>query len=775
MRNFSAIIIIILVLSNIFYIQVADAQDKKMITPKSLTIKKATGKIVIDGELNDPGWTNAAGVNDFIENEPGINIPPLEKTEVLITYDEMRLYVGFICYDDPKKIRATMCKRDETSHDDRIGILIDTYGDASMAYEFFVNPYGVQMDKLFSQEAGEDNTYDIIWESAGKITSQGYQVELAIPFSSLRFPNQSEQTWRVEFWRNHPRDSRHMYSWNLYDNDETCWPCQWGILTGIKDVNPGKGIQVMPSAIGYQTGRVTGFNADTSNTVFDNTDPDGDLSLDAKYSITSNITVDVTINPDFSQIEADAAEVDINSTSAIFYDERRPFFQEGSDLFNTPLTSVYTRMINDPLIAGKLIGRMGRTNIAYLFAYDEHSPISIIYKEGNRFLFADESFTNIFRIRQTFGNNSRVGFLATDRRHKDGGSGTVLNFDSSFRLSKSNNLSFQFLSTHTEEPDDSMLSEQIQGYIDDGIFDSTFNEGENTYALDGESFWGYGLYSAYSYETQNLNVSLSHLETSPTYRPDIGYRSKNSQRGPRLSSTYDFWFRNNKWIQRISSYVEVGSEWNFDDEKNYEFIQANMKFVFKAQTSVHSRYERSNALYKGRWFDNLYSWHTCLSSQFSDMVRCGGDINYGNEIARYYMTVARELDFILWLDVKPIDNFLMEFSYHFVDGNALDEEIENNPSLEKNLYEDYILWSRINYQFNRELSLRLVMEYDDYYKYWGVDPLITYQLNPFTVFYAGFSHDFSEYELFDDNRVSGKKWKQDSRQFFVKIRYLLQI
>lgn len=157
------------------------------------------------------------------------------------------------------------------------------------------------------------------------------------------------------------------------------------------------------------------------------------------------------------------------------------------------------------------------------------------------------------------------------------------------------------------------------------------------------------------------------------------------------------------------------------------------------------------------------------------MVHFGGHINYGNQIARYQMAVARELDFGMWLDIKPIDNVLVEISYRYVDGNALDEEIDNNPNLDKDLYEDYIIWSKINYQFNRELSLRLVVEYADNSKYLGIDPLLTYRINPFTVFYVGSSHDYSEFELYDDDRSLSNKWKQNSRQFFIKLRYLIQI
>ena len=169
----------------------------------------------------------------------------------MITYDDKNLYVAFVCTDDPSAVRATMCQRDQFQGDDAVVVLLDTYGDATWAYEFFVNPYGVQKDYLWTNIVGEDPGYDLVWNSAAQITPSGYQVEMSIPFSSIRFPNRDVQTWKMDFWRSHPRESYHQYSWAAYDRNEQCWPCQWGTVNGIRNVRPGKGIEILPSMVAY--------------------------------------------------------------------------------------------------------------------------------------------------------------------------------------------------------------------------------------------------------------------------------------------------------------------------------------------------------------------------------------------------------------------------------------------------------------------------------------------------------------------------------------------
>jgi len=773
--HLSAVVVLVLSSFSLF------AQDSSQISKKSLAISKTHGSIKIDGQLNDAGWQNVKRVSDFTELEPGDQIEPIVKTEAMMTYDDDNLYVAFVCHDDPKNIRASFCERDRMSGNDAMCLIVDTYANASWAYEFYVNPYGIQMDQLWSNEGGEDTSYDLIWESAGEITDSGYQVEMAIPFSSMRFQNKQEQIWKVDFWRNHPRETYHQYAWTPYDRDESCWACQWGVLTGIENIKPGKGIEFITSAIGFESSSLIDID-DNGEKSYDYFDPDGDASIGAKYSISSNMTLEATYNPDFSQIEADATQIDVNTAEALYFSERRPFFQEGSDLFQLPLNLVYTRTINDPVFAAKLIGRMGRTSVAYLSAYDEHTPIIVPFEKSSYQLLTGKSFSNIFRVRQTFGSNSRIGLLATDRRLKGGGSGSVFSLDASLRLSKNLNYTLLMIGTHVEEPTDSLISESILDDIKEGSIEATFDKDKYTRYFDGESYWGRGVFTGISHEDRNLFMNLTYLETTPTYRTDNGYRSKNDQRGPRFYGQYIFRFdESNKFLVNMIPSVRLGREWNFDDERNYEFVTTALEMSFKAQTSTHASYTTESIKYRGEWFEGIYLLHNCVHSTFNKMISCGGHINYGHQLSYGYLVKGKEIGWGAWLDIKPVDQMLLETSFRHLKSNSFGEDRIADSNLPETLYKDYTLWGRANYQFSRKLSLRLVVQYSDSRRFWSIDPLITYRINAFSVLYTGSSYGYQDLDGMTTTvgdeivKIPNLGWEMNNRQFFMKFQYLFQI
>ncbi len=452
----------------------------KPIFKPTLDIFRTGGKINIDGNLSDVGWQSAGRVENFVERNPGENTLPEAETRAFITFDEDKLYVAFICFDNVADLRATMCQRDQFYGDDATGLLIDTYGDATRAYEFYVNPYGVQKDALWSSVGGEDFGFDLIWESAAQITDSGYQVEIAIPFSSLRFPNKNIQSWKMDFWRNRPRESFKQYSWAAYDRNEQCWPCQWGTVSGIADARPGKGVEFLPALVANQSGLKSDFGDPESK--FDNQDPDAELSLGGKYAVNSDITIEAAYNPDFSQIEADAAQIDVNTTIALFYPERRPFFQEGSDIFRTLFNSFYTRTVNDPKFAAKIAGRTARRSFALLVAEDENTPYIIPLDQSSLLLNTGKSMVGVFRGAQTFGQNSRFGIMLSQRNFEGDGSASVGAFDYDISLTRNFRIDGQYILTYTGEPEKPSLTSNFAGM--------TIDRGTKTLALDGESYWG---------------------------------------------------------------------------------------------------------------------------------------------------------------------------------------------------------------------------------------------------------------------------------------------
>jgi len=232
----------------------ADADGWSPQDHPTLEIRRAPGAIEIDGVLDDAGWVDAARATGFAENYPDIRARPPVESEVLVTYDDRNLYLGFIAYDDPATLRTRISDRDQIWSDDYFGILLDTYGDASWAYYLFANPSGVQGDSRFAESAGEDDGFDIIYETESTITDDGYVVEMAVPFESLRFPDRPEQVWRATFWRTRPRDSRDQYTWAATTRGEQCFPCQWGTLTGIRGVRSGGALELFPAVTASTSG-----------------------------------------------------------------------------------------------------------------------------------------------------------------------------------------------------------------------------------------------------------------------------------------------------------------------------------------------------------------------------------------------------------------------------------------------------------------------------------------------------------------------------------------
>jgi len=718
----------------------------------TLEIAPTIEKIDIDGDFSDQGWTKASLAGNFVERSPGDMVEPDVRTEVMVTYDDENLYVGFVCYDDPSTIRATMCQRDQFHSDDAVCLLVDTYGNAAWAYELFVNPYGVQKDALWSSVGGEDNGFDVIWKAAAQVTDSGYQVEIALPFASIRFPNKDVQTWKMDFWRNRPRESYTTYSWAAYDRDEQCWPCQWGEVSGIEGVKPGKGIEILPAWVGNQSGSLT--TDSEGNREFDQQDVLGEMSLGAKYAVTSDITLEAAVNPDFSQIEADAAQVDVNTTIALFYPERRPFFQEGRDVFRTLFNSFYTRTVNDPDFAVKMVGRMNGTNIGYLLAQDANSPYMIPLEEQSVVVNSGKSVVNALRVSKDLGSSSKLGVILTDRRFEHDGSGTIAAIDGDIRLSQNYSIDGQFVFSHTREPGDSALSEGLEG---------TFNDGAQTVALDGESYYGDAVIMRFRRSARHFNFTVNYDHTSPDYRTQTGFDPWNDYRHLNTWGRYNFWYSKGI-LERLSPTYWVAGKWNYHgDELTRQAnvgLDANFRF---AQSYLSANYGVSREVWSGVVFDDLWGAHVNFGSRFSGTLGYNVSIGVEKGIARWLLRPGVERNFSASMNIKPIDRIIIEPSFTWV--YSTDDETDER------LYKGYITRTRVRFQASRQLSLRLVGQYNDFSQTVDIDPLVTYRLNPFSVFYVGSSVDYGDTEFRNGNPAD---WRVTSRQFFMKLQYLFR-
>lgn len=734
----------------------ADDDKPSIYTPvyhPKLEISRLAGEIRIDGVLDDSGWRTAAKATNFAEHNPGDQTKPAVDTDAYITYDDENIYVAFMCYDDPKQIRATFCERDKVSGDDLVFFTVDPFGDATYAYEIAVNPYGIPADWLFSATTGEDASYDLIYTTAARIVENGWIAEMAIPFSSLRFPDVPEQTWRVEFWRNRPRESYFQYSWAAYDRNIDCWPCQWGTATGIKGIKPGKGIELLPAVVATQAGSL-GEAGD-----FEDEKAKGDVSIGVTYDVSSELSAEATVNPDFSQVETDAAQIDVNSTFALFYPEKRPFFQEGNDLFSTTFfNAVYTRSINDPLLAGKTTYRRGSNSLAFLSARDEHSVITLPFEEGSEFVQNGESYSNILRYKRDFGGQSYLALVGTDRRFDGGGAGSLGGIDGQIRLTKSDAIRFQALASHTEEVDNLAL-------IPDSSFNAWKFDGEHTAGLDGESFWGHALYGGLFRNTSNYSLSTSYVERSSTFRADNGFEPQNARRQGSFDGSYIWRFDKSPKLEYLQFSVSGARVWDFDGVRKDEWINPNLMVqTRKAYTGFHVNYMASNERYRGIDFNGIWGTHVCFSTRPRGEISLSGNINYGHRIARYALAMGKQLDYGLSATVKPLDRLVIAASWNHIESEAVDT---GEP-----LFDQSIFWSRVSLQLSRELSMRLVTQYNDRYNTLDVDPLITYRINSLTMFYVGSTHDYRDFTYAEDAREG---WDLTERQFFMKLQYLFQI
>ena len=716
----------------------------------TLLVNRSAGQIKIDGDFDDAGWQGAAKAINFAERAPGDRTKPPVETEVLVTYDDENFYMGFFCADDPNTIRYSLRDRDEIFDGDFVGIMLDTYGDASWSYEIYVNPLGCQGDLRMLSTGEEDESFDIVFFSRGKVTEKGYQVEVAIPFSSLRFPNRVVQEWKANFWRNRPRSSREQSTWAAINRNEPCFMCQFGTLKGLENVKPGRSFEFLPSLISYQTTHLSDPENPNSNLYDDKIKAEGALNF--RYLLSSDFTADFTYNPDFSQIESDAAQIDVNSPYALYCPEKRPFFQEGSDLFQTYINAVYTRSINDPLMAMKLTGRLNRTAIGYIGAHDRKTPQVLPFEESSQQLEVGKSYSNVLRVKQTFMEDSYFGALMTDRRFDNGGAGTVVGGDGSVRFSKNYRLNMGAFASRTVEPTDTALSQ--------GVYPTTFERGRHTSAFDGESYWGHALFAAVDHDAKVWNFNLNYTGLSPTFRVDNGYLDRNDRQ------TVDFWNRldfrpNTRVVDEFSIYLESARVWNYSGQRKDEWLVPELSVLFKRQTQVTFNYLWSRETYQKVYFPGIRRFLLAVESNFSNPISVSFNLSQGRFVARRVdpPVLGRGTNYSVSATLRLWQRLIVvpQLDYSklaYPDGSKI--------------YSGFVSRTRINYQFNREWFLRLVVQYDDFDRNLSIEPLLSYKLNPFTIFYLGSSHGLQEPGGDGD-------WTSTGHQYFLKLQYLLRV
>jgi len=331
------------------------------------TIPRIEAAVEINGHLDEPAWSQAARLGGFWQYQPVDGRPAEEQTEVLVWYSPEAMHFGIVAHDrQPESIRATVADRDNLDRDDTVTIYLDTFNDRRRAFFFTVNPLGAQQDGVQTEGAGSaghfmgfaqgDRNPDYQFDSKGVITDTGYVVEVRIPFKSLRYPGNGPQTWGFNVQRKVQRTG-YEDTWTDVRRASSSFLVQAGAIDGLHDMKRGVVTEIQPflaAAVNRERGADGAFERGTDYTP----------GVNVRFGFT-NISVDATVNPDFSQVESDAGQVTLNERFALFYAEKRPFFLEGNELFATPNQLVYTRKIVQPIAGGKFTGKVGRTTFAY--------------------------------------------------------------------------------------------------------------------------------------------------------------------------------------------------------------------------------------------------------------------------------------------------------------------------------------------------------------------------------------------------------------------------
>ncbi len=710
---------------------------------RTITATRISGGITVDGVLDEPEWREAIPVDLPYETYPGENTPARVATECRILYDDHALYLGCVAHDpDPSKIRAHYTDRDRAGSDDSIGVILDTFDDQRRAFEFFVNPFGVQTDRVLNEAGGgSDASWDAIWDSMGRITEEGYVVEVAIPFSSLRFQKTSgPQTWGIELIRAYPREQRYTFASQPLDRDEACGLCQSSLLVGLAGITPGKALELDPTL----TSAWSQTREEFPDGPLKDSGTNVDLGLTARWGITPNLVLSGTLNPDFSQVEADSVQLEVNRRFALFYPEKRPFFQEGADYFATPFNVVHTRMVADPSWGVKLTGKVGATALGAFVVRDEITNLIFPGPEGSRSTSLDRGSTaGVFRYRHDLGGSSTLGVIATGRSG-DGYTNGVFGTDGLVRLGKSDTLEFQLLGSSTEYPLE--LAEE--------------------YGQRRGRFSGTALSTAYSHDTRNWAWDFEFRSVSEGFRADLGFMPQGGYRFAKARASHTWWGSDGDFFSRFKLGANVDGSEDSDGNRLHDQAEAWISFSAPAQTNGFANLRVGRQFYRGREFDNDGVMFF-LSSRPSGALefRLWGSWGDGIDYAHVRQGTRRSLGpGMVW---RAGNHLSTEVAYRH---EKLDVEGGT-------LYTAGVGELRLVYQFNVRAFVRAILQYtgvdrDPGLYAFPVDPsstrffsqfLFSYKVNPQTVFFLGYS----------DNRrgLEGIDLTTTNRTIFLKLGY----
>ncbi|HUQ86164.1 MAG TPA: DUF5916 domain-containing protein [Vicinamibacterales bacterium] len=694
----------------------------------------------VDGILDDEAWKieplkMAAG--EWVSYQPvrGDKMPEAYRTEVRVAYDDRNVYFAFHCFDnEPEKIRTNVTRRDGAFNDDWIAMSLDSAGTGQSAYHLFSNPSGSQMDAINTSASGEQFDADVVWYSVAKTTSDGYVVEIQVPLQTLRFKGGDTVRMGLVFFRKVSRIGV-SYSW------PEMLPGQWVFdrpshIT-FSNLKPRRLVEVLPSVTyGVRQER-------ESAAAWSAADSDAHVGASGKFGITSGVTLDATVNPDFSQVESDAFQVQVNQRFPIFFSEKRPFFMEGMGLFNIARgnnmrTAVHTRRIVDPVFGAKLTGTIGKTTFGVLNALDDHP--GDVGDRGDDFADRDKLFT-IGRATYALRRSDYVGGIITQTTHK-GRNNLATGADFIVRPSSAQSMAGMFLTTRTS----------------DGSTDTHGNAAQVTY----------------EYETRRFQTIVQGEHYDRDFQMDTAFYFRTGFTGAWGNSQVSFYPHGGKnfWLQRITPFVFAKAGHDQIQEGDEHFIDTGVRFNFTRQGNLSVEIARGKEAWQGQQYNVGNDVFVFAGMQALRWLNAYGGVGVGPAI--YYDEVnpfqGRSLNSFYGVTIQP-NQHLSES----IEGNSTRFDRASNG---ERVYSVDVLNSRTTYQFDKHFLVRFLAQYDSSEHRLLTDFLGSYEFVPGTVFHAGYG------SLYERGRLSAfpadangpvrldEKYRATNRGLFFKASYL---
>jgi len=707
--------------------------------------RRALAEIVIDGHVDEPAWADALRLELDYEVSPGENVPPPVRTDLLVAYDDSNVYFAFKAYDpDPARIRARYSDRDKAWSDDWVGVVLDTFNDQRRAYELLCNPLGVQMDALNDDVLENyDDSWNAIWRSAGRITEQGYEVEMAVPFHQIRFQssNGDAQTWGFDAIRSYPRGDRHHIGLFPRMRGNNSYLGQAVKLIGMEGASPGKNLELLPTLIASRTDA----REELPDGAMEKGDTDPEVGATLRWGITNNVSLNGALNPDFSQVEADVLQLDINEQFALFFPETRPFFLEGADYFNTPLNLVHTRSVLDPSLAAKVTGKQGRHTYGLFTAQDDVT--SMLFpgpEESSSDTFQLETTGTVGRYRYDFGKNSTVGATLTDRRG-GGYSNQVASIDTRLRINEADRIT-------------ASLSASRSRYAEEMI---------ESAGVGGETLSDEALQVEYLHTKRGWWVLAEYGDLGDGFRADMGFLPQVGYERWAVSGARVWWGEEGDFHRRLAWGGSTGRRTRQGGELLGEYVESWVNLNGPRESFLSVDVTAQNQRYDGVDFEDQIWVHTWYEIQAAEDLNLVFHQDFGDWIDYTHARPAKRTLVQPALVYNLGRHLLLRYNHTYsalrVDGGRL--------------FRVHAPEVRVVYQFNTRTFVRAVLQYTDIRRNAAlyedeVEPrakdlftqlLFTYKVNPQTALYVGYT----------DSRAGAEEYglTPASRSLFVKLGY----